>query len=187
MPTTLQSRTIILDRLMDTFRTAGYDGASLAELSSTTGLGKSSLYHHFPGGKSDMAVQVLQHLATGLERDLLAPLRTGGTPTARLDQMLQTLDQFYDHGRKPCLLERLAASVDAPRFAPPLQQVFKRWIGALQSLGESAGLSKRTAKARAEDVVVRVEGALIVAAGLGEPAVFTRTLQRIRQTLLQPE
>ena len=70
------SKAEVLDRLMDTFRRDGYDGASLAQWSAVTGLGKSSLYHHFPGGKSDMALQVLAHMAAGLERDLLAP--TGG-------------------------------------------------------------------------------------------------------------
>ena len=55
MPAALASREVVLERLLATFRDQGYDGASLAELSAATGLGKSSLYHHFPGGKVDMA------------------------------------------------------------------------------------------------------------------------------------
>ena len=89
MPVMSSSKAEVLDRLLDTFRGDGYDGASLAQLSAVTGLGKSSLYHHFPGGKSDMALQVLAHMSAGLERDLLAPMQGSGTPQERLDAMLR--------------------------------------------------------------------------------------------------
>jgi TetR/AcrR family transcriptional regulator, lmrAB and yxaGH operons repressor len=180
MPAPLYSRDEVLDRLMETFRAQGYDGASLTALSDASGLGRSSLYHHFPGGKQDMAHQVLQHLAVGLEADLLAPLRAPGSPAVRFTAMLSALDDFYDHGRKACLLERLCASVERDHFATPLAGVFRAWMDALTRLGCDAGLSPQDAAIRAEDVVVRVEGALVVAAGLGDPLVFSRTLDRIR-------
>ena len=107
MPAALSTKTEILDRLLVTFRTGGYNGASLSDLSEATGLGKSSLYHYFPGGKAEMATEVLAHLGASLERDLLAPLRGPGTPSTKLDALLRTLSTFYDKGRVPCLLERL--------------------------------------------------------------------------------
>ncbi|MEM8810542.1 MAG: TetR/AcrR family transcriptional regulator, partial [Cyanobacteria bacterium P01_G01_bin.38] len=36
-------------KLTPVFRRYGYEGASLSMLSKATGLGKASLYHHFPG------------------------------------------------------------------------------------------------------------------------------------------
>jgi hypothetical protein len=98
--------------------------------------------------------------------------------------MLRTLSVFYDEGRMPCLLERLCASVEAPSFRTPLTEVFSALIRAIQQLCESAGVPRRAAKERAEDAVVRIEGSLIVGAGLGDPATFTRTLARLRRTLL---
>ena len=50
----------VVDRLTRVFRREGYDGASLARLSEATGLGRSSLYHHFPRGKEDMADAVFE-------------------------------------------------------------------------------------------------------------------------------
>jgi AcrR family transcriptional regulator len=184
MPPAGSTKVEILDQLMITFRTGGYDGASLSDLSAATGLGKSSLYHYFPGGKSQMATEVLEHLATSLERDLLAPLRGSATPTAKLDALLRSLAAFYDKGRMPCLLERLCASVDAPVFRTPLTQAFTSLISGIQHLCESAGIPRGEAKHRAEDAVIRIEGSLIVGAGLGDPATFTRTLSRLRRTLL---
>lgn len=44
MPAPLIPRDEAIDRLLEVFQRLGYDGASLAELSRGTGLGKSSLY-----------------------------------------------------------------------------------------------------------------------------------------------
>ena len=59
MPAAQASRDEVVDRLLTAFRRKGYDGASLADLSAATGLGRSSLYHYFPGGKEEMARAVL--------------------------------------------------------------------------------------------------------------------------------
>src|SRR5215217_1906682 len=120
MPAPILSKEEVLDRLLSTFRDKGYEGASLAELSAATGLVKSSLYHYFPGGKEEMAEQVLGHLNRQLATDLYEPLQSGQTPVRKLGAMLDTIDAFYEGGRKACLLERLCASVDRTRFRRPL-------------------------------------------------------------------
>lgn len=186
MPAATLSKAQLLDRLPDTFRRLGYDGASLADISAATGLGKSSLYHHFPGGKEEMGVEVLAHLANTLEEALFAPLKTPGDPRSKLSQMLDVIDAFYDGGRKACLLARLAASADRTRFQRPLRSVFERWSASIVALGREAGLSQKVAEARAEDAIVRIEGALVVCAGTDDVAPFTRALSAIRGSLLEP-
>lgn len=52
--------------LLDLFRQFGYDGVTLSKISQATGLGKASLYHHFPGGKDEMVETVLLTLEKGL-------------------------------------------------------------------------------------------------------------------------
>ena len=49
------SRADVIQALIDVFRRCGYDGATLSSISEATGLGRASLYHHFPGGKQEMA------------------------------------------------------------------------------------------------------------------------------------
>jgi AcrR family transcriptional regulator len=186
MPARLLTKDEVLARLMQTFREKGYDGASLAELSAATGLGKSSLYHHFPGGKVDMAEQVLDHLEVVLESALFAPLRVKSTAQQKLAAMLDAISAFYDEGRLACLLERLSSSVDRRSFRRPLAKSFAKWIDAVESLALEAGLPAALARARAEDLVVRVEGALVVAAGTGDTKVFMRTIATLRRSLLAP-
>jgi hypothetical protein len=56
----------------------------------------------------------------------------------------------------------------------------------LTNIGRAAGLTAAVARRRAEGAVVRIEGALVVAAGMGDPSVFARTLDELRATLLSP-
>jgi TetR/AcrR family transcriptional repressor of lmrAB and yxaGH operons len=184
MPAAIATKEEVLTRLLETFRRDGYDGASLAELSKVTGLGKSSLYHHFPGGKEEMATEVLVFLEEQLERDLFAPLRSKGAPAVRLEAMLDAIDAFYEGGKKACLLERLCASTQHARFRRPLSRAFAKWIGAIEALAKEAGVGTSTARARAEDAVVRIEGALVVSAGTNDTGPFRRALDHIRTTLL---
>jgi AcrR family transcriptional regulator len=186
MPAPLLPKGEVLDRLLSAFRDKGYEGASLAELSAATGLKRSSLYHHFPGGKQEMAEQVLVHLDQQLADGLYLPLRSSLSPARKLAAMLDAIDAFYEGGRKACLLERLSASVDRARFRRPLRRAFAAWVEAVESVCLDAGLSKSVARARAEDLVVRVEGALVVSAGTGDHGVFARTLRDLRSSVLAP-
>src|SRR5262245_33131468 len=186
MPAPLMTRAEILSRLMDLFREMGFDGASISDISEVTGLGKSSLYHHFPNGKQEIALEVLRHLEDQLEAALYEPLRSSDPPADKLNRMLDTVSAFYDGGRKACLLERLGASVDARTFRRPLGRAFDRWLDAVESLGVEAGLPQAVARQRAEDLVVRVEGALVVTTGTGDTTVFARTIRDLRQSVLSP-
>jgi TetR/AcrR family transcriptional repressor of lmrAB and yxaGH operons len=186
MPAAIVSKDEVLDRLMGTFRDHGYDGASLAELSVATGLQKSSLYHHFPGGKADMAAQVMAHLDQQLATDLFEPLRSTRSPARKLAAMLDSIDAFYEGGRKACLLERLAASVDRTQFRKPLRKAFTAWMDAVEALCLESGLAEGVARARAEDFVVRIEGALVVCAGTADYDVFKRTIAALRASVLAP-
>ena len=186
MPAPLMTRPEMLARLMDLFREKGFDGAAVSDISESTGLGKSSLYHHFPNGKEEMALAVLAHLDEQLERALFEPMRSAESPRKKLNRMLDTIDTFYDGGKKACLLERLCASVDAARFRRPLGRAFKTWVDAVEALGVESGLPRTVARARAEDLVVRIEGALVVSAGTSNTDVFARAIRELRDSVLAP-
>jgi AcrR family transcriptional regulator len=184
MPAALLPRDEVVARIQDVFRDRGFDGASLAEISNATGLGKSSLYHYFPGGKDEMAVAVLERLDAWMNAHALAALRSPGTPQARLRSMLRVLDKFYVGGRNACVLGNLVIGGSREKFQDYLASAFAGWIAALRDLAVEAGVRRSEAQRRAEDAVVRIEGALIVAGGLADPAPFKRALQNIEHDLL---
>ncbi len=184
MPPALLTRNEVVARVMAVVRSQGYDGASLAELSKATGLGKSSLYHHFPDGKDDMVGAVLDHLETAFDATVLAPLRAPGPAPARLKRMNAALMSFYREGREACLLASLGIGDSSHRFHPRVKQIFRLWMDAIERALRDGGLSRAVAAARAEEALVRIEGALVMARSLDEPAIFVRTLKALPQQLL---
>ena len=186
MPAPLLTRTQVLERILVEFRMRGFDATSLNDLSSATGLGKSSLYHHFPGGKEQMAAEVLAHLQATLEQGVFTPLRGVRPAKKRLAGLLDVLDAFYRGGKDACLLERLTASTVAGPLRAPLRATFAAMMTAFEEAARDAGLTPTVARTRAEDAVIRIEGALVVCAGSGETGPFERVMRRLRLEFLEP-
>ena len=186
MPAALMSREEVVERLMRVVRRHGYDGASLAELSKATGLGKSSLYHYFPDGKDDMVRAVLEHLESQLRETVFEPLRRPGPARRRVEEMIDTVDAFYRGGREACVLGTLVLGTSRSRFRAKLEAIFNEWIDALSGALIDAGLSKAVARARAEDAVMRVEGALILAGAMNDASLFARAVRQLPAELLAP-
>lgn len=179
--------TAVLQRLTEVFRDVGYDGASLALLAEGTGLQKASLYHRFPGGKEQMAGEVMTRAEAWLQANVLAPLRTAAPPADRIAAMVRALDDFYDGGRRPCLLNMLSSPTATPGpLAPRIKHAFNAWIAALAGVLRDAALDRATARARAERAVALIQGSLVVARGIGSPKPFRTQLAALQSELLAP-
>lgn len=184
MPAALHSRDYVLDRLLATFRASGYDGASLADIASATGLGRSSLYHHFPGGKEEMATAVLDRVDAWLDANVIAPLRKAGMPAERLERMVGALDAFYDSGRNRCILAAFVVGQSRQLFGKRLAAVFERWIAALAAVACDGGVEPDEARRRAEAVVIAVQGAVVLAGALDDPKPFKTMLADLPRGIL---
>lgn len=176
---------VLFSKLSDVFRDVGYDGASLARLSAATGLQKASLYHRFPGGKDQMADEVLRGAEQWLTANILTPLLTAGEPRARVRGLVRALDEFYAGGRQACLLNLLASPPNTPGpLAERIRQAFEALIDALTAVLRDAGLAAATARAGAERAVVLIQGSLVLARGLRTPRPFRTVLRQLEHELL---
>ena len=172
--------------LLNLFRQFGYDGVTLAKISQATGLGKASLYHHFPGGKDEMVETVLITLEAGLENILAETLHGDGDVVTRLQKMSDRIRAVYEDGQKPCLLASLLLGSAKAVFHERLQRLLDSWITAIADVLIEAGLEPTLARQRGEDAVIAIQGALIVAQGMGNPLPFQRVMQELPHKLCQP-
>jgi TetR/AcrR family transcriptional regulator, lmrAB and yxaGH operons repressor len=176
MPAALTSKDDIVDRLFAVFRDQGFDGASIANLSRATGLGKSSLYHHFPDGKEQMAAVVLDRAKSLIVSEILDAARASGPLRARVRKVIATLDQMYAGGRTSCLLGQLATSSIGTHARQGLQDAFAHWIEAIEQLARDSGMPTSRARQFAEDWVARLQGALILQAANGDAGPYKRAM-----------
>lgn len=185
MARTVSERADILPLLGEVFREHGFEGASLAHITARTGLGKGSLYHFFPGGKEEMAAAVLAEIDLWFETNVFAPLRIEEDGGAAIRDMLARTDAYFRSGRRVCLVGVFALGEVRDRFAEAVQSYFARWREALADALIRIGHPAAAASEEAEDAVLAIQGALVLARALDDAAVFTRTLARLERRLLQ--
>jgi AcrR family transcriptional regulator len=178
-----ETRPALVEALFALFRRRGYEGVSIGDISAATGLGRSSLYHHFPGGKDDMAHAVVAYARTAIGRELLAPLATPGPISVRVDAMIDGAARLYGDG--PCVLAGLAADgVDGP-LAAALAAIFRDWAAVIaRALVETSELAPAEADSRANAALALIQGGLVMARATGEAWRFPSALAAARSALL---
>jgi TetR/AcrR family transcriptional regulator, lmrAB and yxaGH operons repressor len=185
MPAALLSRDEVVERILAVFRQSGYDGASLAQLAAATGLGRSSLYHHFPKGKADMAAAAMQLVVNWWQEHVIAPLHAPGAPAERLRRFGKGLAEFYADGQRACLMDLFSIGEAGGLFQPALRKRLKGLIAELAAVAEEAGIDRPEASRRAEDAFIALQGALVVSRALGSTAPFARIIAELPDRLLR--
>ena len=180
----VRSREDVLPELAEVFREHGYEGTSLTLIGKRTGLGKGSLYHFFPGGKEEMAVAVLDEIAGWFEREMFAPLARAGDPAAGIAAMFDATDAYFRTGRRVCLVGVFALDAGRDRFAGQIAGYFRRWVDVLAVALGRAGVQQPEALAR--QVVAGIQGAIVLARALDDPAVFAGEIDRLRGACADP-
>ncbi|WP_034296679.1 TetR/AcrR family transcriptional regulator [Herbaspirillum sp. RV1423] len=181
--TTTTQREELIPVLAEIFRAYGYEGASLARITEGTGLGKGSLYHAFPGGKEEMANAVLRHIDGWFQREVFAPLRETTDAIAGIDRMFDEVKRYFLSGRKVCLVGVFALVNVRDRFADKVRDYFVDWAAALNAALLRSGRDEAEAAGLTEEILAGIQGALVLARAIDDPAVFVRTLDRLQRRL----
>ncbi|MBN9601014.1 MAG: TetR/AcrR family transcriptional regulator [Afipia sp.] len=184
MAKAVAERADILPVLAEVFRAHGYEGATLALLSEASGLGKGSLYHFFPGGKQQMCAEVLAEIDGWFAANIFRPLLEGDDPEAAIAGMIAAVERYFKSGRRVCLVGVVALGAARDAFAEPVRAYFKRWAEALASALRRCGCPAATARRRAEDAMLVIQGALVIARALDDPKVFSRAMADLKGRLL---
>ena len=172
----------LLDGLVSVFQSFGYEGASMSRIAEATGLGRASLYHRFPGGKEEMALAALKRADTIFGGYVLSPLTQSGDPVARVRRMAERMTDFYDTGRKSCLLDTLSMG-DEEALQRPIKNSFATLQKVLAGVAQEAGATPAVAKERAEKALVGLQGALVMARASGDTKPFRRVMKNLPDQL----
>ena len=177
------SKTKYIACLLSLFRQHGYDGATLAKISEATGLGKASLYHHFPEGKDEMVKTVLHSLQVFMQEQIQATLDGEGDPLAKFEKMCDRFSEVYVNGEQPCLFAILLMGSARDIFHDEIKTIFENWIKAMTRVLQEAGLEQKLARERAEDTGITIQGALILTQGLDDTRIFQRVMKELPQKI----
>lgn len=173
----------LCDRLAQVFLDHGYDGASIAALAASAGLSKASLYHHFPGGKQEMASVLIDLAIQAAELQAFNVLRTPSPAAARLEAFLDGFLRYTANGKRLCLLAVLGQASPAP-----IREVIKTQINTWQVALESSliglrGVKPKRATRLAEEMLCGLYGASLLGHLLGDETCIERSVKRLRKQI----
>ena len=155
----------IMDAAERRIREAGYNGFSFRDLAADVGVKSASVHHHFPT-KADLAVAVARRYA---DRFLGA---IEAEPSDRLVAAWRASFRraLREDGRM-CLCGVLGAEAGAlpSAVAAEARRFFERGAECLARAQGGSGTAAREAGLR---VLATLEGAMLIARTLGDPAVF---------------
>ena len=168
--------------LGEIFRRYGFEGASIARITEDTKLGKGSLYHFFPGGKDEMAEAVLAHIQEWFETRVFLPLEQA-SPEDAIASMFASVDEYFRSGKRICLVGAFALEETRDRFAEVVSGYFVRWLTSLAKALRRSGLDAKEADRRAREVVVGIQGAIVLSRALDDQRHFTQVLAGLSASL----
>lgn len=177
------TRDEVLEALFRVFRDRGFEGATISEIAKACGLGKASLYHHFPDGKDAMLDALVRTVLARLDRDAFASLQGNDAPKARIRAVIEGFGQYLEGGERNCLIGVLSLGTARARIGALVSEYLQRWIVGLTQLYEAAGLSHKRAARAARDLMVRLQGAVVVSRMLDNVETFEQTSKRLIREL----
>jgi AcrR family transcriptional regulator len=173
----------LMQRLMEVFRTYGYEGASLARLSEATGLEKASLYHRFPKGKQEMAEAAARGIGEWFEDQVFRPLRAAGNAEEKVRTIGRRLREFYSDGAVACALDTLSLPGEGVVLNKRLRGALHAWLLAFTEVARESGSTPAQARTRAEQALLEIEGSLVLSRVLGDSKPFQRVIKRLPELL----
>jgi TetR/AcrR family transcriptional regulator, lmrAB and yxaGH operons repressor len=141
----------------------GLEGTSFAEVLADSGAPRGSVYHHFPGGKTQLVEEALQYASEWALREVeKAPGSSAKAVTAAfLDLWRKVLVE--SKLKAGCSVLAVAVAADTPKLRERAAAVFRAWRERLARALERGGLKKADARRFAATLLAASEGAVAVA------------------------
>jgi AcrR family transcriptional regulator len=146
------------------FRENGYSGTGFRDVIEHSGAPRGSIYHHFPGGKEQLAAETMAWAAGVIERRI-ARAAEGGDPIAALGIFVDSWREVLEDSnfRAGCPVVAVAAEADAGSTATDAAAAaFTRWQDLIGRSLLDAGVSRTDARRLATTVVAAIEGAILL-------------------------
>jgi TetR/AcrR family transcriptional regulator, lmrAB and yxaGH operons repressor len=142
--------------------TEGVEGTSFKEVLAVAEAPRGSVYHHFPGGKSELLHAALDRVS---ERALGAMEATRGQSAPEvLERFLRLWRALLDYSRLGAGCAVVSVTVAGPdgEILDHVGTIFRDWTDKLAELFVAGGMSENTAHRMATVTIAATEGAVVL-------------------------
>jgi AcrR family transcriptional regulator len=161
---TSDSRNKMIQSAALLFREHGYSGTGFRDVIEHSGAPRGSIYHHFPGGKEQLAADTVAWAAAVIERRINRAAQNGD-PIIALGLFVEAWREVLEDSnfRAGCPIVAVAAEADAGSTATSAAAAaFVRWQDLIARALLDAGVGRTDARRLATLVVAAIEGAILL-------------------------
>ncbi|WP_320668996.1 TetR/AcrR family transcriptional regulator [Patulibacter defluvii] len=182
MPRTSDARNRMIHAAVPLLQRCGVLGTAFSDVLAKSGAPRGSVYHHFPGGKAQLAEEATSHAGRAISAGLAATL--ADDPLAAIDRIVDLWREIarasdYDAG---CAVAAGALDPDPDSGArPAAAAAFADWQRQIAAALVAHGVDDESAAAFAATAVAAIEGAVILA----RAERSDRPLRQVAATLRQ--
>lgn len=177
------TRTRIITATNELFRRQGYHGTSLSQISLASAATIGSIYHFFPGGKSELTAAVIESTAAAYRELFESIVGAAADPVSGFAD-------FFDGGAAileesgfldPCPIGTIAREVASTdeELRRAAASAFSSWTDAGERIFARAGVPADEAADLAIFVVAAIEGAFILSRTHRSAEMFEAVGRRI--------
>jgi AcrR family transcriptional regulator len=153
-------------------RERGYTGTGFREVIERTGAPRGSIYHHFPGGKAQLAGEAVDYVG-GIARGVIEGSLVAGDPVAALRAFVDLWRADFERsgGRAGCPIVAVAVESHdgSPELLDAADRAFRAWQDAFADSLVKAGIAQARAVRLSSLVVSAVEGAIVLSRAKRDP------------------
>ncbi|WP_069164160.1 TetR/AcrR family transcriptional regulator [Nocardia altamirensis] len=168
------------------FRAQGYAGTGIREVAERAGSNRGVIYHHFPGGKTEMATEVMAYI-DGMVSPGIAAVCAAQEPIPAMRAILEAAKLVMASGDQPagCTVAAIAlgAGPDEQPLRSTAREVFRRWQEPFRECLARNGFSAADATNLATLVIAGMEGALVLCRTEGNTDPLDRVAAALERAL----
>jgi AcrR family transcriptional regulator len=163
---TASTRERLLAAGIELFQRQGMAATGIKQILSMADARFSSLYHYFPGGKDELAAEVIRTAGVGYQRHVEGVWDQAANPVAAMSAIFEgaavvlELSDYSDVCPVGTVAMEVASTNEPLRLATA--EVYRSWLHEAEARFSAAGLDPQEARRLSFMVVALLEGAFVV-------------------------
>lgn len=194
-PAPAGTRDRLIAAMVDALRNRGYHGVGINDLLATAKTPKGVLYHHFPGGKSELAVKAIESVAEQLGGALEKTIQRAADPVEAMALWMGSAQKMLEksnfHAGCPLATIALESTGEDAEIRGALNNAFALLRYKISQVLGSMGMTDLSARSTASLIVSAYEGALLQSRVAQNVDIMRETSEAliglIRANLVRPE
>jgi TetR/AcrR family transcriptional repressor of lmrAB and yxaGH operons len=184
-PSARDGRRRLLDGAVALLAEKGFNATELRDVATRGQAPRGSIYHHFPGGKVQLAAEAAEYSSKQTEELIERSLAVNGVlATIRLLAGRFREAAGGDASRLGCPVAAVAVT-DDPRLRSAAAEAFSRWEAVIARALECDGIPPASSRAVAALALSTIEGALVRARAQNDLVALDDALNGL-EVLLRP-